>query len=332
MSVFNHTKNVRKIIVQILPFIILCSGNTHFVFAEFPVDTSYTVFQTYQKLKKNYPDIKIVYPSENKNIMSTENIVYKTIDTNRALQLDIYQPKKAGKYPALIMIHGGGWRSGNKNMQQAMAQAIAAEGFVTIAVEYRLSLEAKYPAAVHDIKTAIRFVKDNAEKFSIDTTKIAIEGESAGGQLALLVAMTNGILRFDGDNCGTKSTSTVHAVIDVDGIVSFLMPGSLNIERKPDSPDAFWLGGTFADKPMIWKEASPLFYVAKNSVPTLFICSSVPRFHAGRDEMIDMLSQNGIYSESHTLPDSPHSFWLFEPWFESTKEYIVRFLRNIFSF
>jgi len=311
--------------------IILCTGNVHFVCAEFPVDTSYTVFQTYQKLKKNYPDIKIVYLSENKNIKATENVVYKTISTNRALHLDIYQPKKAGKYPAVIMIHGGGWRSGNKIMQRPMAQAIATEGFVTIAVEYRLSLQAKYPAAVHDIKTAIRFVKDNAERFSIDTTKIAMEGESAGGQLAMLVAMTNGITHFDGDSCGTKSTSNVHAAINVDGIVSFLMPGSLNIERKPDSPDAFWLGGTFADKPMIWKEASPLFYVGKNSVPTLFICSSVPRFHAGRDEMIDMLNQHDIYSESHTLTDSPHSFWLFEPWFEPTKKYIVDFLRKIFN-
>lgn len=298
---------------------------------KFPTDTSYTVYQTYIKLKKYYPLIKKVYPEKNNSIAAFEDLVYNSVDENRELHLDIFRPKNKNICPALIMIHGGGWRSGNKIMQRPMAQAIATEGFVTIAVEYRLSLEAKYPAAVHDIKTAIRFVKDNAENFNIDTTKIAIEGESAGGQLAMLVAMTNGITHFDGDRCGTKSTSNVHAAIDVDGIVSFLMPGSLNIERKPDSPDAFWLGGTFADKPMIWKEASPLFYVGKNSVPTLFICSSVPRFHAGRDEMIDMLSQNDIYSESHTLTDSPHSFWLFEPWFEPTKKYIVDFLNKIFN-
>lgn len=319
-----------KSFVRLFILILLFSESPHFANAKFPVDTSYTVFQTYRKLIKNYPAIQIVYPSENNNIKVTENEVYKTIDTNRALHLDVYQPAKKGKYPALIMIHGGGWRSGNKTMERPLAQQIAEQGYVTIPVEYRLSLEAKYPAAVHDIKTAIRFVKDNAEKYSIDTTRIAIEGESAGGQLAMLVAMTNGISYFEGDNCGTKSTSTVHAAINVDGVVSFLMPGSLNTEKKPDSPDAFWLGGTFADKPMVWKEASPLFYVGKNSVPTLFICSSVPRFHAGRDEMIDMLRQHGIYSESHTLPDAPHSFWLFEPWFEPTKNVIIEFLKKVF--
>ncbi len=315
---------------RILLLIIFCAGSLFTVHAEFPVDTSYTVYQTYHKLKKNYPDIKIVYPSYNKNIKFTENVVYKTVNTNRSLHLDVYQPTKKGKYPALIMIHGGGWRSGNKEMQRPLAQKIAEHGFVTISLEYRLSLEAKYPAAIHDIKAAIRFVKENAEKYSIDTTKIAIEGESAGGHLAMLVAMSNGVEHFEGNKSGSKSSSSVHAAINVDGIVSFLMPGSLSPERKSNSPDAFWLGGTFAEKPLVWKEASPLFYAGKNSVPALFISSSVPRFHAGRDELIDMLNQYGVYSESFTIKGSPHSFWLFDPWFEPTIKYMVNFLKKIF--
>lgn len=291
-------------------------------------DTSYTAYQTFQKLKKNYPDIKIVHPGLNKKIQAFENVDYKII-ADRHLHLDIYRPVKQGKFPALLMIHGGGWRSGNKIMERAMAQQIAAAGYVTIPVEYRLSLEAKYPTAIHDIKAAIRFVKDNAEKFGIDTTKIAVEGESAGGHLAMLVAMSAGVEKLEGDKADSKSTSKVHAVIDVDGIVSFLMPGSLNIERKPNSPDAFWLGGIFAENPIIWKEASPLFYVGKNSVPALFLCSAQPRFHAGRDEMMDMLQQQGIYSEKHTFDGSPHSFWLFDPWFEPTKKHILKFLKKI---
>ncbi len=293
-------------------------------------DTTYTVYQTYIKLKKKYPDIKIVEPIKNTAIITNENVVYKTM-ADRQLHLDIFRPAKPGKYPALVMIHGGGWRSGNKSMEKPMAQRIALKGFVTVPVEYRLSLEAKYPAAIHDIKAAIRFIKDNADKYNIDTSKIAIEGESAGGQLAMLVAMTNRIEKFEGDKNGSKSTSKAHAAIDVDGIVSFLMPGSLNIERKTDSPDAYWLGGIFAEKPNIWKDASPLFWVGNESVPCLFIASSVPRFHAGRDEMIDMLHQNGIYSESHTITDTPHSFWLFEPWFTPSTNYILNFLNKIFK-
>ena len=295
----------------------------------FEKDTSYTTYQTFIKLKKKHPEIKIVEAIKSNQIACYEDIVYKKID-DRLLKLDIYSPAKKGKFPALIMIHGGGWRSGNKNMERPMAQQITLNGYVTIPVEYRLSLEAKYPAAIHDIKAAIRFIKDNAEKYNIDTTKIAIEGESAGGQLAMLVAMTNGLEKFEGEKSGNKSTSTVHAAIDVDGVVNFLAPNSLNIPQTTDSPGAYWLGGIFVEKPMIWKEASPIYWVTKNSVPVLFIASSVPRFHAGRDEMIDILNQNGVYSESYTISDSPHSFWLFDPWFEPTKKFTVNFLNKLF--
>ena len=313
---------------QLIIWLWLALAFSSQVFA-IPVDTTYTVYQTYIKLQKKYPGIAIARPATNAAYTQVSDVVYKAVG-DRQLHLDICRPVKAGKYPAVIMIHGGGWRSGNKSMERPMAQQLALQGYVTIPVEYRLSLEAKYPAAIHDIKAAIRFAKDNAGKYGIDTTRIAIEGESAGGHLAMLVAMTNGVERFEGDRYGSRASSTVHAAIDVDGIVSFLMPGSLNIDRKPDSPDAFWLGGTFAEQPQVWKEASPLFYVGKNSVPALFICSAQPRFHAGRDEMRDMLQQNGIYSCSYTIPDSPHSFWLLHPWFDTTKKHMLQFLKKVF--
>jgi pectinesterase len=322
-----------KSITILSAFLFICTF--YLVAGTFEKDTSYTTFQTWQKIKKKYPEIKIVSAIQDSNLISNENVVYKTIfsgnGTQRDLHLDIFRPAQKGKYPALVMIHGGGWRSGNKSMQKPMAQHVSLEGYTTIAVEYRLSLEAKYPAAIHDIKAAIRWIKDNSEQYGIDTTKITIEGESAGGQLAMLVAMTNNVEKFEGDKNGSRSSSTVHAAIDVDGVVDFLAPNSLNTLRKPDSPDAFWLGGIFEEIPLVWKDASPIYWVGKNSVPVLFITSSVPRFHAGRDEMIDLLNQNGIYSESHSIADSPHSFWLFDPWFEPTKEYIIQFLKKYFK-
>jgi pectinesterase len=296
-------------------------------------DTSYTVYQTFTKVKKQFPNIQIVKPFTTNDVQAHKNLLYKSIvneNIKRQLHLDIFRPANIKKYPALIMVHGGGWRSGNKSMQEAMAQRIAQKGFVVVPVEYRLSDEAKYPAAIHDIKAAIRWMKDYANTYNIDTTKIAIEGESAGGQLATLVAMTNNVALFEGDKSGSKSSSTVHAAIDVDGVVDFLAPNSLNMPRKRESADVYWLGGYFEEVPLIWKEASPIFWVNKNSVPTLFIASGVPRFHAGRDEMIDLLNQNGIYSESHTITNSPHSFWLFDPWFDPTVKYIVNFLQKIF--
>jgi len=298
-----------------------------------PRDTSYTTYQSWQKIKKTYPNIKIVERVNDKSIIESNNVVYATVNdslnSKRDLHLDIFRPKKQGKYPALIMIHGGGWRSGNKSMEVPMAQRIALHGYVAIPVEYRLSTEAKYPAAIVDIKAAIRWVKVNAAKYNIDTTFIAIEGSSAGGQLAALVGMTNNVPKFEGSIGVTTTKSTIHAVIDIDGILDFLAPGSLNLIRKTNASDVDWLGGTFYEKPEIWKDASPIYWVNQQSVPLLVIASTQPRFHAGRDEMIDMMSQFNIYSETHTIPDSPHTFWLFDPWFDATFNYVISFLDKI---
>lgn len=319
-----------------LPFLaLLVSGCSFFLCAaddSYQRDTSYTTYSTFIKLKKQYPNIKIVPPIQNTRLKVFENEVYKTFEaTTRKLHLDLYRPNDKGVYPALVMIHGGGWSSGDKSMEHPMAQRIAMDGYVVVTVEYRLSPEAKYPAAVYDIKAAIRWVKQQADKYGIDTTRVAIEGESAGGQLAMLVAMTNGIQSFEGEPTVGKASSTVQAAIDVDGILDFLAPNTLNLKRKPNSADVSWLGGTFEEKPLVWKEASSIFWVGRNSVPVAFITSGMPRFHAGRDEMIDLLNQNGIYSESHNIPDSPHSFWMYDPWFEPTKNFIEGFLSKIFS-
>lgn len=295
-----------------------------------PMDTSYSTVGTWQKIVKHYPEAKIIPSVVPSGVIADYNLVYATLkDTpwgNRDLHLDIFRPAKPGKYPVLMMIHGGGWRSGNKKMEHPMAQYVASKGYVTIPVEYRMLLEAKYPNAVYDIKAAVRWIKANAEKYSVDTSRIAIEGNSAGGQLASLVGMTNGVALFEGSEGITSASSNVHAVVDIDGVVDFMAPRSLNLPGYP-----LWLGGSFLEKPAVWKEASPAFWVNKNSVPIVFITSSISKYTAGMSEMIDMYNEYGIYSERHLIPDSPHSFWLLHPWFEPTANYIAGFLNKVFS-
>ncbi|MDD3078562.1 MAG: alpha/beta hydrolase [Paludibacter sp.] len=314
---------IKRLILSVIAIVMVIT-----CFA-FPQDTTYTTFSTLQKLKKHYPFIRIAEEQKDENIKAFENVVYKSVSAERNLHVDIYTPSKKGAYPVLFLVHGGGWRSGNKILERPMSQRIAKAGFVTVAIEYRLSLETKYPAAVHDIKAAIRWFKMHALQYSADSSRVAISGESAGGQLSMLVSMTNFDPEFEGERTAGECYANVKAAIDVDGVVSFLAPNSLNLKRKPNSADVFWLDGTFEEKPLRWKEASAIFHVDKNSVPVLFICSSVPRFHAGRDEMIDMYNQLGLYHESYTIPDTPHSFWLFDPWFEPTADYIQKFLIKV---
>jgi acetyl esterase/lipase len=291
----------------------------------YSVDTSYTIKSTYDKLIKKYPFIKIAKANKGKNDIQIENIVYYK-DKNRALHLDVFFNKKQKNNPGVIMIHAGGWRSGNKNQMQGLAQEITSRGYSCFAIEYRLSLEAKYPKGIYDVKNAIKFIKDNAKKFHVDPDKIAVLGCSSGGQMAALIGTTNGDLAFEDAKYKSKSSSRVQAIIDVDGILAFKHPESGEGEMA-----AFWLGGTYEENPQNWKEASALSHASENTPPTLFINSSFERFHAGRDDMIAILNQNKIYSETKTIQDSPHSFWFFEPWMDETVNYTTQFLKRIFK-
>jgi|WetSurMetagenome_2_1015567.scaffolds.fasta_scaffold54887_2 acetyl esterase/lipase len=295
-----------------------------------PFDTSYTPYQTWLKIRKDFPYAVVVKDSLSPDILGKRDLIYATLENTRFgkrdLHLDLFRPVKSGKYPTVVMIHGGGWRSGNKSMQVPLAQRIAAKGFVTAAVEYQLSPESGYPAAVHNIKAAIRWLRANADKFGIDTSRIVISGCSAGGQLAALVGMTNGIDKFEGDQGNNSYSSSVKAVIDIDGVLDFMAPTSLNLQRNPDSPDIAWLGGSFYEKPSVWKEASAIFWVNKNSVPVLFVNSGYSRFHSGQDEMIGIMKELRIYSEVHIIDVKVHPFWLFHPWFNMTVDYMVDFM------
>ncbi len=296
-------------------------------------DTTYTTYSAFKKHSKKYPNIKIAKATIDSNLIAFEDVIYKTYNAKNPikLKLDLYRPNNNAVLPAVLLIHGGGWSSGNKSMEKPLAIALAQNAYVAIPVAYRYSWQATYPAAIHDIKAAIRWIKANAHKYNIDTTRIAIAGNSAGGQMAMLVATTNNISHFEPNKKSHEPSSVVHAIINIDGVVNFLAPASLNLVRTPASADVKWLGATFEQNPQRWKEASPAYWINKNTPPLLYIASDVPRFHAGRDEAFDMLRQFGVHYESVYFPDSPHSFWLFEPWFTKTKASILKFLDNQFK-
>ncbi|MBE8726150.1 alpha/beta hydrolase [Flavobacterium hungaricum] len=292
---------------------------------QYKVDTSYTVKSTYTKLIKKYPFITIPAIKPNTAVEEQFDLVYNK-DQDRILHFDAFINKKKKRNPAVVMIHGGGWRSGNKEQLQFLAREIAAKGYSCFTIEYRLSLEAQYPTAVIDVKNAIRFIKDNAGKFKVDPDKIAVLGCSSGGQMAALIGTTNNNPIFEDKGFKSKSSSKVNAIVDVDGVLAFKHP-----ESSEGDMAAFWLGGKSDEIPENWKNASALSHTNKNTPPILFICSSIPRFHAGRDDMITILNANKIYNEVKTIEDSPHSFWFFEPWFSQTISYTTQFLDRIFK-
>ena len=137
-------------------------------------DTSFAVYSTFIKTKKQYPHITIANPLTPKGVKIKYDITFSK-QGGRPLLLDVFYPKKKVKqgYPAVLMIFGGGWRSGDRSHNIPTAKLLAARGYVAVSADYRLSTEATYPAAVYDLKTAIRWLRANAKKYNIDTSKVA---------------------------------------------------------------------------------------------------------------------------------------------------------------
>lgn len=297
--------------------------------SEVPRDTSFTVNNTATKVLKQYPHARVVVARVPAGVVALENLIYAK-EGDRELHLDLFAPmkKSANGYPGVILIHGGGWRSGYRQMEWPMAQHLAANGYVTTTVEYRLSTEALYPVGVYDLKAAVRWMRANAAKYNIDPKKIAVYGCSAGGELAAFLGTTGDLKKFEGTLGNLKFSSRVQAVIDIDGVLDFTDPAESAKDTIPQKPSAgkSWFGASFKENPALWREASPISYVNENTAPMLFVNSSLPRYHAGRDETIERMKRLNIYSEVHTIPDTPHPFWLFHPWFDEAFGCILKFL------
>ncbi len=296
-------------------------------------DTSYTTWSAFNSTRKSHPDIRIVSELHSKNVAEKRNITYCNIG-ERALQLDAFFPagKTKKKRTAIVIIHGGGWRSGNRTQHHPLAQHLAARGYVCFTPEYRLSTEALYPAAIYDLKSALRWVEQHAAEYHLDTAKISVLGFSAGGQLAAFLGTTTGVPEFEGKTCNGNQPAPVHAVVDLDGTLSFThRETGEGDDSKRISAGTYWFGYSKKDSIALWEEASPLVHAGPHTAPTLFINSSVARMHAGRDDYIKILDQHRIYSEVKTFENAPHSFCLFDPWFQPTVNYIDEFLKRVFK-
>ena len=310
---------------------VFCSAQSNTGITGKP-DTSYSTSSAYINTLKTHPNIKAVREFKSKSVLEKRNIPYCEIG-DRKLMLDAFYPDKKSKAPrtAILIIHGGGWRTGNRMQHYPLAQRLAALGYVCFTPEYRLSTEALYPAAVFDLKAAIRWIHANAKEYNVDTSRIAALGFSAGGELAAFLGATNGNKKFEGNECLLDQSGNIDAIVDMDGILAFIHPESgEGDDSRSKSAATNWFGYSKTENSELWKEGSPLTYVGSTTPPTLFINSSVDRMHAGREDFIKVLNHFNIYSEVKTFTDAPHSFPLFHPWFEPTLKYTDDFLKKVF--
>ncbi|HSC68540.1 MAG TPA: alpha/beta hydrolase [Cellvibrio sp.] len=322
---------VRFILILALAVLLGCHSITGF---DDPTNT-YTPETTYQKLAGQYPFIHIASDAVPESVQEIKNIIYVRYG-KRALQLDLYLPKShlLKRKPGIVFVHGGGWRAGFRTNFTPMAIGMAERGYVAATISYRLSPEAQYPAAIHDVKAAIRWMRKHAKKYGINPNQIAVGGGSAGGQIASLVGVTNGLEKFDPQIDRSDISSEVQAIINIDGLSDFTSEAARFYEddpRKNPSSAGAWFGGRYSEKTELWHEASPLFYVNKNTPPMLFLISAQERFSLGYKEMTEKMKLLGIPYQIAKIPDSPHSFWLFEPWLQPSTDIVAQFLDRQFK-
>lgn len=300
-----------------------------------PADTSFNIHSEFRKQIKYYPHITLA-ETDTTRVTVFHNLVYGRIK-NRKLHLDLFAPAtspgnmREQPLPVVLLIHGGGWRSGDKSMDWPLAAALAHKGFITVCAEYRLSMEAPYPAAVTDLKTAIRWIREKGAKYGADPSRIALMGTSAGGQLAALIGTLNDKDDLFPVKRMKRISGKVQAVVDIDGILAFIHPESGEGADRPGKPSAatHWFGGNSTEKRELWLQASPLSHPHPGTAPFLFINSSQPRFHAGRDDFAARLDSMGIPCEFKTLENTPHTFWLFNPWFPEVISLTTGFLEKM---
>ena len=241
------------------------------------------------------------------------------------VELYVYVPDKEGVYPCILDIHGGGWKARQVEADKPMMERLAQRGFVTALVSYRLSTEAKYPAALHDCKAALRTLRAHAIELKLDPERIGCMGGSAGGHLSGLVAMTTGKPEFEGEGPNRTFSSAVKAAVVMaatqDLVASFK-------DEPPAEGAMLFFGASYQDKPAIYKEASPIEHVRAGVPPTIFIEGEKDTLKIGRAEMMEKLTTLGIETAVHTLKDAPHPFWMSQPWLDQTVEISAAFFKK----
>ncbi|HEY1877319.1 MAG TPA: alpha/beta hydrolase [Rhizomicrobium sp.] len=256
------------------------------------------------------------------------DIVYSSPAGLAPLALDIYTPPPSAlPRPIVLYVHGSGWNDGDSrhalpftDFPRALA-GLAAQGYVVASINYRLSRQAHFPAALQDVKTAIRWMRSHASDYGADPTRLAVWGMSAGGQLAAMAGTSCGVTRFEPDgNSGLNAPSNCpEAVIDWFGPTDLESLRSSNtqpakdgaVASAPASDAGLYLGcEPAACPPAVAKLASPLTFVSENAPPFLIQQGAddtvVPPVQSQR--LHAALRQKGVPSEIVLYPGAGHGF------------------------
>ena len=263
------------------------------------------------------PTKKPTLPPAPAGVVIEQDLEY--LDPGRAERLDLYRPAERpadGKLlGGIVMIHGGGWVGGDKAAAREfnMGTTFAKAGYVCVSVNYMMDAGKRWPTNLLDCKNGVRFLRKHAAKYHIDPDRIGVIGGSAGGHLALMVAYTTDMPMLEPASPYPGISSRVGAVVNLYGITNVMT-------RRKTDPDGTPIGeprektalftASRTEDPELWKMASPVSHVSKDSPPTLIL-------HGTKDETVDRdqatelaarLRDVGATHELILIPDVGHTF------------------------
>ena len=296
-------------------------------------------------LDDHYPSPKVIFGAD---VESYPDLVYDTPAGFRPLRLDVYRQLTAREpRPLVVYIHGGGWQGGHTRHAGAFANwpevlaSLARRGYVVASVEYRLSGEAKFPAAIHDVKNAIKWLQASAARFRIDPQNVVLWGGSAGGQLAALAATSCDLKALEPVASGSSPRASQsdcvqgliawYGVFDLNAIPELSTRSGAHTDPS-NSPVAKYLGCGPAQCAQTAAIASAITHVDAKDPPVLLI-------HGELDKVVPVsqsrefdraLRERGVASQLIVIPGVDHSFIGTSP--EATRTASLLALKRTFEF
>ncbi|MFE2287167.1 alpha/beta hydrolase fold domain-containing protein [Streptomyces sp. NPDC059443] len=252
----------------------------------------------------------VIPVTDGEGVRHFHGVTYATTPGFRPRLLDVRVPAGEGPFPVVVWIHGGGWLDGDRRYPpptvpvELLHGAVAAAGLALVSVDYRHSLEAPFPAQLHDVKAAIRYVRKFAAVLGVDGDRIGVWGESAGGHLAALAGLVGphstdaaaleGTHGVGSGDTGVRAVVDWYGVSDLTSIADHPMPEMPPLPAGMDFPDPYTalLGGTETDRPALARAASPVTYATAGSTPPPFLL-----IHGTQDGLVP-------YSQSEQLAEA----------------------------
>lgn len=225
------------------------------------------------------------------------------------LSMNVYQPPGVGQYPTIVTIYGGAWRSGSPHNDETFNRYIAAQGYTVISIDYRHAPQYRFPAQLEDVQTALTYIQHQAEALEVDRERVVLMGRSAGAHLAMLAAYKPGPL-------------------PIKALVNYY--GPVNLTRgyqEPPQPDPInthkvlteFLGGSPDELPDLYRQASPIHYVAPSLPPSLLV-------YAGRDHLVKAQFGWALYQQLQSTGN--RVVWIEIPWAEHAFDAVFNGVSN----